>query len=114
MKTLPNLSTSLFIVGSVMSVPYTAQAADMFAENDAAVINRAEVSLNNAVNTALGQVPGKAVKAEFENRHGQGLWEIEIMTRKGVFDVEVDANNGSVLKQTADQSDHDGNAEKED
>lgn len=110
MKTVTKLTASLVIASSLLGAAYVAQAADKAGENDAAGVKTATVSLTNAVNAALVKVPGTASLAEFEtdDTTNQGLWKIEIVSDQGVVDVEVDAANGTILKQAADTADKDG------
>lgn len=74
-------------------------------ENDAAAAANAKITLNQAVDIALQQVPGTAAKAEFSNDEGQPLWEVEVYNGTSAFDIEIDANSGNVVKNVADKAD---------
>jgi len=127
MKSVTKLMTVALLAAGVLGGTYAAQAAqaaEKAGENDAMAVNSAAVSLVDAVNAATAQVPGKPAKAEFEtdDANQQAVWEVEIVTADGkVMDVTVDAANGTVLKQTADQADtgeedegeHEGNGQPE-
>lgn len=109
MKPVTKIVTVL-LAASVLGGAYAAQAAGGKAENDAAGVKTAAVSMTDAVNAALGAVPGTPAKAEFEtdDANQQAIWAVEIVTADGkVMDVTVDAANGTVLKQAADQADGD-------
>lgn len=99
------------LAASVVSGAYAAQATGSKAENDAAGVRAAAVSMNDAVSAALNAVPGTPAKAEFEtdDANGNALWQIEVVSDKGVTDVEVDATTGQILKQAADNNDQDEN-----
>lgn len=76
-------------------------------ENDAMAINQSWVSIAQAISAAEKKHGGKATKAELE--HGkQGLiYEVEVVVGAKIFDVKVDAGNGSILSSTEDKPDHD-------
>lgn len=102
---------AVLLASSVLGGAYAAQASGDKAENDAAGVRTANISMTDAVNVALGKVPGTPAKAEFEtdDAKGNALWQIEIVSDKGVTDVEVDATTGQVIKQAADKNDQDEN-----
>jgi uncharacterized membrane protein YkoI len=108
MKLGTKLAVVLLATG-VLGTAYVTQAAEKDGANDAAGVIKAAVSMTDAVNAALKQVPGTASKAEFETDDAtdQALWQIEIVSDKGVMDVEVDATSGQVTKQAADKVDED-------
>ena len=114
MKIVSKLTTSLLIASTLAGTAYIAQAARKDIENDANKVKTSAVSMIEAVNTALVKVPGTPSKAEFESEDNQTVWEIEIVSDKGVFDVQVDAVNGTILKQAADHADHDENDDRKD
>ena len=61
------------------------------------------ISMDQAMQIALQQVPGQVVKAELEVEHGIVIYEIEIRTHEGhKYEVEIDANTGNVLKVKLD------------
>lgn len=118
MKPVTKLMTVVVVAAGVLGGAFAAQAAGKSGENDALGVNSAAVSLTDAVNAAMTQVPGKPAKVEFETEDAnqQAIWAIEIITADGkMMDVTVDAANGTVLKQAADQADGDeaGNGQGE-
>jgi uncharacterized membrane protein YkoI len=47
--------------------------------------------------------PGKVLEVELENKHGQLIYEIELLDAKGkVWKLRVDPRTGDVLKQKED------------
>ena len=108
MKLATKLAVVLLATGA-LGTAYVTQAAEKSAENDGAGVTTAAISLTDAVSAALKQVPGTASKAEFETDDATdvALWQIEIVSDKGVMDVEVDATSGQVTKQAADKMDED-------
>ena len=78
-------------------------------EEDDAGLMTANVSIEEAVRTALNRVPGYVNMAELEVEDGKTIWSLDIVepggkSRKG---VEIDANNGSIIK-VEDGEDNDG------
>lgn len=61
------------------------------------------ISIVEAMNIALEQVPGQVVKAELDHEKGMLVYEIDIVTAQNVkYEVVVDANNGSVIEVKLD------------
>jgi len=106
MNKLTKLTTVLVITGGVLGGAYAAQASERHGENDAAAINSVMVSMNDALKTALSEVPGKATRARFENEDGHQQWQIEIASARGVYDLAIDADTGRVLHKAMDKADH--------
>lgn len=56
------------------------------------------ISIEEAMNIALRQVPGEIVKVELEHEKGILVYEVDIVTAQGVkYEVVVDANTGTIL-----------------
>lgn len=102
------LATMLAAGGAV------AYAANAAAENDALAINKAQVSLTQAVAAAERQHPGaKATRAAFEHSRSKGwVYDVEVVNGAQVFDVKVDAQQGTVVSSIEDKADsgHDNDA----
>lgn len=61
------------------------------------------LSVNDAMNIALAQVPGYVVKVELEHEHGRQIWEVDIRAQNGIkYEVEIDAHSGQVLRVKRD------------
>jgi uncharacterized membrane protein YkoI len=83
-------------------------------EEEAGFAGMAKISMDSAINAALKEVQGKALKAELENENGSLVYGVEIAkTDHQLFDVKVDAGDGKILKVENDQKDKEGH-ERED
>ncbi|MBO6758996.1 MAG: PepSY domain-containing protein [Roseibium sp.] len=68
----------------------------------------AALSVTQAIEIALAEVPGAVQETELEREDGRQVYEIEILTADGVeMEVEIDANTGAVLEIEADDGDDD-------
>jgi len=75
----------------------------------------AKVSLQQAIQVALGQTPGGLLKAETEEENGALVHQVEVVgADKSIIEFTIDAGTGAILKQSVDQSDTDKHAEHED
>lgn len=74
--------------------PFPAQAA----ENDALAVAHEHIQLVQAIRAAEQEVGGIASKAEYKQRKEIGQYKVEVVRGYDVFDVVVDADNGSILK----------------
>ncbi|MDQ2780653.1 MAG: PepSY domain-containing protein [Pseudomonadota bacterium] len=103
------IAAFLSLVGG--GLVYAKQAQE--AENDAVTgLRLARISLVQAVNQAEAHAGGKATKAELENERGVPTFEVEVVTGQNqVFDVQVDARDGTVLSSHADTADADADAD---
>ncbi len=61
------------------------------------------LTLNDALNIAKKEVPGKVLEAEFED----GVYEIKIMTEKGEkIKLKIDPDDGAILRKGLMMKDH--------
>ena len=101
MKKHLRLSTAAFALLSALAVfsltPYSAQAG-----NDALNVTSAKITLPQAISAAERKVGGTAAKAEYKHKKGQ--YKVEVKGTE-VFDVIVDANDGTVLSIKKDVED---------
>jgi len=51
-----------------------------------------------AIQIALQQVPGQVIKVELDDENGILVYEIDIRTPSGIYEVHVHAVTGQVLK----------------
>jgi uncharacterized membrane protein YkoI len=51
-----------------------------------------------AIQIALQRVPGQVIKVELDYENGILVYEIDIRTPSGIYEVHVNAANGQVLK----------------
>ena len=83
-------------------------------ENDALAIVNAKVSMSQAVTVAEQHANGKASRAEYEKTKSGWAYDVEVVSGAKVFDVSVNADNGTVISSTEDKADHDDDHDKED
>lgn len=58
----------------------------------------AKITIDQAIKTALDNVPGKVIEAELEKKHDKTVWEVEILTaEQAIKVVHIDADSGSVV-----------------
>lgn len=76
--------------------------------NDALSVNKSSITLEKAVSIAQKAVMGTPAKAEFSTDDGTAIWEVEIVDKnQQVYDIEIDAMTGTVLKHVTDEDDDD-------
>jgi uncharacterized membrane protein YkoI len=109
------LAALLAFGGMNVSAQQANQTGSIRIKNEeAGFAEMAKISMGSAINAALQEVPGKAVRAELENEDGFLVYGVEIAKNDHQFvDVKVDAGNGKVLKIDQDQADKEGH-ERED
>jgi len=105
------MAAAFLIIGGA----YIVEAENMEA-NDALAVESAPITLHQAVMTALKAVPGKVAKAEFLNDDSYTVWDIEVISiDHQIYDLEIDTNNGLVVKNSVDHVDevHENNGQEE-
>lgn len=60
--------------------------------------NNGLITLEEAIQIALQEVPGRVIKAELERKNGRLIYEIDIVTEYGDYEVRVDAYTGDVIR----------------
>ncbi len=69
----------------------------------------ASITPDQARDAALAVVPGTVDKVELDNENGAVVYSVEITDASGShIDVKVDAGNGTVVHQDADDGDNEG------
>lgn len=91
-----------------------AYAANGGMENDATAIVKAKIPLAQAVTTAEQHVDGNAARAEYENSKHGWVYDVEVVNGAKVFDVKVDADQGTVISSGEDKADRDDDHDKQD
>lgn len=91
-----------------------AAVAAQHGENDAVAIGNAKVTLVDAVGIAQRHASGQASRAEFEHGKQGWVYDVEVVSGAKVFDVRVDAANGTVLSSAEDKADKEGKDDKDD
>jgi uncharacterized membrane protein YkoI len=99
---------SILLAAAIGGVGVVAFAANKAGENDALAVANAKIPMAQAISVAEAKVQGKASKAEFEQQKG-GKWvfDIEVVSGAKVYDVQVDAETGTVLAANEDHADRD-------
>ena len=76
-------------------------------ENDALAVEQAKIPLTQAISVAEQHANGKAANAKFKNSKRGVIYEVEVVSGTRVFDVRIDANDGSVISSYEDRPDND-------
>lgn len=57
-----------------------------------------QITIQEAIDIALAQVPGQAVKAELDTKQGVRVYEVDVVTAQGVkYEVAVNVNSGEIV-----------------
>ena len=73
------------------------------------LVKDAKVTIDQEIKTALEKVPGTAVEAELEKKHGKTVWEVEVLGADGkVSEVHIDAADGTVIDVEAKKAEKKG------
>lgn len=56
------------------------------------------IDAQTAARIAMRRVPGTVINVELDRENGRMVYEVSIMTNLGVYEVEVDAFTGSIIK----------------
>lgn len=67
-------------------------------EDDRARLGRATVSMTEAIEIALAEVPGLLDDVELDDEDGQDVWEVGIDTGSDDVEVSVSTTDGTVVK----------------
>jgi len=59
---------------------------------------RQRINSETAIQIALQQVPGQVIKVELDDENGALVYEIDIRTPSGIYEVHVHAATGRILK----------------
>ena len=99
------------INGSVAAPPETDEATET-PESEAAEAEQlkslAKIDQAAAEKAALDAVPGQVVETELENENGFVVYGVEVQSDDGtITDVKVDAGDGTVLAQEAEEDETD-------
>ena len=104
----------LAVAAAIGAVGTIAYAANGGVENDAIAINKAKISLVQAVTVAEQHANGKASQAAFENSKQGWVYDVEVVSGAKVFDVRVDADKGTVISSAKDKADRDDDHDEQD
>ncbi|MBK6568760.1 PepSY domain-containing protein [Candidatus Aalborgicola defluviihabitans] len=105
---------AIAVTAAIAAAGTVAYAANGGLENDAIAINKAKISLVQAVTVAEQHANGKASQAAFENSKQGWVYDVEVVSGAKVFDVRVDADKGTVISSTEDKADRDDDHDEQD
>ena len=103
-----------FLVLAITAGSTVAYAASHGMENDAASITKAKIPLTQAVTVAEQHASGKAARAEYENSKNGWVYDVEVVNGAKVFDVNVDADKGTIVSSVEDKADRDDDHDEKD
>lgn len=85
-------------------------------ENEALLLSKAKLTLTQAVEKSLSEVPGSALSAELsDEEHDQLVFIVEVVQANQTYEVTVDALTGKIVDKSLDQADdEDGDREDRD
>ncbi|GJL63010.1 MAG: hypothetical protein NPIRA04_16640 [Nitrospirales bacterium] len=93
----PTLSL-LISLGIMMLTSGTSPAAQSHEQVKTDMAQSARISIEQAVQAAINEVPGTVIKAELEKEHGPLMWEIEVVAADGkIQEVHIDGTSGKRL-----------------
>lgn len=73
-------------------------------EHRAALVSKATIPIEDAIQVAREQFEVTVIEAELEEEDGKTVWEIELVTKDGkIMEVHVDAITGEVLEIEEEQ-----------
>lgn len=87
------------IVITLLLTMNLAAAADRSEIN---LINKTQIPLTQAVDLALNEIPGKAFEVDLDSIRRLPVYEVSILTDDRVYEVTIDAINGTILKVDLD------------
>ena len=70
--------------------------------NKYTALTQSKISASQAIDRALEKVGGQAVGVDFNHKHGQSYYEVEVVSGEEKFEVYVDAATGSILDSRPD------------
>ena len=104
--------TGLLAISLIVGVSTVAMSDDEKGKI-ADLVKDAKVTAEQAIKTAMEQVPGTVVEAELEKKHGKTVWEVEILGADGkVTEVHIDAAEGTVIDTEAKKEKHEDKKKK--
>ncbi|RMH31891.1 MAG: hypothetical protein D6690_14880 [Nitrospirae bacterium] len=108
-QTMKNLRTRMFpmmLLTMLIVTPSSLLADQQEAEGEhrAALVSKATIPIEDAIQVAREQFDVTVIEAELEEEDGKTVWEIELVTKDGkIMEVHVDAITGEVLEIEEEQ-----------
>ncbi|MCP9448275.1 MAG: PepSY domain-containing protein [Nitrospira sp.] len=96
--TLGSVMLTIVLATGVLIAGESASADDRGKKGKVEMAEAAKVSIDQAIQTALGKISGKVIEAELEHKYKTLVWEVEIVTPENkVVEVHIDAESGAVI-----------------
>lgn len=58
-----------------------------------------QITIQEAIDIALAQVPGQAVKAELDTKQGVRVYEVDVITAQRVkYEIAINMNTGEIVE----------------
>ena len=96
------LSTLGLVVAGAGVMAFAAKSHEL---DEAASLTSAKLTLSDAINYALSEVPGKVLRAELDDEHNPLAYNIEVVQQGKTREVLVDAQTGRVISNVEDKAD---------
>lgn len=110
MKTSSKYIVTLLLGGSIAGAAFASQDEDSD-KDEYRNMGQVTVSMEEAVQIARDQVPGKVISAELEDEDGKMIWEVEMLAKnRQRHELEIDAATGKLTKQ---EQEHDEGSDRE-
>lgn len=93
---------SLLFAVSLLAAPSTF-ARDNDAAEYAYQLSQAKISLIDALTAAEAEAKGTAVSGELDSSQGKVVYEVEVLAGQKIFDVKVNAVDGTILSIKEDR-----------
>lgn len=93
---------SLLLAASLLVAP-SVFARDNDAAEYAYQLSQAKISLIDALTTAQTEAKGTAVSAELDSSQGKVVYEVEVLANEKIFDVKINAVDGTILSVKEDR-----------
>ena len=101
--------SNIVVVFSVAGLLAIASAFAFAAQNrerdEGALLASAKLTLSDAINYALSEVPGKVLSAELADDGSPLAYKVEVVQQGKTREVLVDAQTGRVISNKEDQAD---------
>ena len=93
------LTTALATSGMIIGMASAAFAAD----SKRALLDRASLSMTDAIAIAVERVAGRVYDAELDSKRGNPVFDITIVDSLGEYEIHVDGNTGAIMKVEFDK-----------
>jgi len=95
----------LIFIGSAVGIA----SAQSTTETDTATVAAPTLTMQDAIDKAILEVPGTVQEAEIKNEDGKQFYEIDVVNAEGTkMEVAIDATSGDVIEVEENDKDCDG------